>query len=106
QAGLNTAVILVNRGEFVLILATLAASAPGGGLDARLTPFAGLYVLAMALLGPVLASNSARIGALFRRGRRTERRRRAVDAERERAIALAEAAMSGEPVDELAARAT
>ena|GEM_PF-27132 len=106
QAGLNTAVILVNRGEFVLILATLAASAPGGGLDARLTPFAGLYVLAMALLGPVLASNSERIGALFRRGRRTEKRRRAVDAERERAIALAEAAMSGEPVDELAARAT
>ena len=64
QAGLNTAVILVNRGEFALILATLATA---GGLDARLTPFAGLYVLVMAVIGPVLAVNSERIGALFRR---------------------------------------
>jgi CPA2 family monovalent cation:H+ antiporter-2 len=104
QAGLNTAVILVNRGEFVLILATLAATAPGGGLDARLTPFAGLYVLAMALLGPVLASNSERIGGLFRRGRRSVRRPRVVDSERERTIALAEAAMAGESTaDEVAA---
>jgi CPA2 family monovalent cation:H+ antiporter-2 len=104
QAGLNTAVILVNRGEFVLILATLAATAPGGGLDARLTPFAGLYVLAMALLGPVLASNSERIGGLFRRGRRSVRRQRVVDSERERTIALAEAAMAGESTaDEVAA---
>jgi CPA2 family monovalent cation:H+ antiporter-2 len=104
QAGLNTAVILVNRGEFVLILATLATTAPGGGLDARLTPFAGLYVLAMALLGPVLASNSERIGGLFRRGRRVVRRQPAVDSERERTIALAEAAMAGEPLaDEVAA---
>lgn len=94
QAGLNTAVILVNRGEFVLILATLAASAPGGGLDARLTPFAGLYVLAMAVLGPILAANSERIGGLFRRRRASKPH--ALDLERERAIALAEAAMEQE----------
>jgi CPA2 family monovalent cation:H+ antiporter-2 len=50
----------------------------------------------MALLGPVLASNSERIGGLFRRGRRIEKRQRAIDLERERTIALAEAAMSGE----------
>lgn len=99
QAGLNAAVILVNRGEFVLILATLAAGAAGGGLDPRLTPFAGLYVLAMALLGPVLAANSERIGGLFRRRRRPAKRH-ALDVERDRAIALAEAAMAGEAVDE------
>jgi CPA2 family monovalent cation:H+ antiporter-2 len=100
QAGLNTAVILINRGEFVLILATLAATAPGGGLDARLTPFAGLYVLAMALLGPVLASNSERIGALFRRRRRSTEEPHELDLERERALALAEAAMTGGPAAE------
>jgi len=100
QAGLNTAVILINRGEFVLILATLAATAHGGGLDARLTPFAGLYVLAMALLGPVLASNSERIGALFRRRRRSTEEPHELDLERERALALAEAAMTGEPAAE------
>ena len=42
QQGINTAVILVNRGEFALILATLSAAA---GLEARITAFAGLYVL-------------------------------------------------------------
>lgn len=101
QAGLNTAVILVNRGEFALILATLAAA---GGLDARLTPFAGLYVLVMALVGPILAVNSERIGALFRRRPRVEERHE-LDLERDRALALAEAAMAGEPLPEEVAAA-
>jgi len=96
QAGLNTAVILVNRGEFALILATLAAA---GGLDARLTPLAGLYVLVMALVGPIFAVNSERIGALFRRRERVEQPHE-LDLERDRALALAEAAMSGEPLPE------
>jgi CPA2 family monovalent cation:H+ antiporter-2 len=60
QAGINAAVILQNRGEFALILATLAM---GAGLDARLTPFAGLFVLIMSILGPILAANSEKIGA-------------------------------------------
>jgi monovalent cation:H+ antiporter-2, CPA2 family len=64
QQGINTSVILVNRGEFALILATLSAAA---GLEARITAFAGLYVLVMAVLGPVLAANSDRIGALVTR---------------------------------------
>lgn len=93
QAGLNTAVILVNRGEFALILATLATA---GGLDPRLTPFAGLYVLVMALVGPLLAVNSERIGALFRR--RKPEVPHELDLERDRQLALAEAAMAGEPV--------
>jgi CPA2 family monovalent cation:H+ antiporter-2 len=65
-AGINTFVILQNRGEFVLILATLAV---GAGLDPRLTPFAGLYVLIMAIFGPLVAANSERINAAIRRRR-------------------------------------
>jgi Kef-type K+ transport systems, membrane components len=66
QAGLNIAVILMNRGEFTLILATLSI---GAGLNVKLEPFAGLYVLIMAVLGPVLAANSERIGSSFRRAK-------------------------------------
>ena len=98
QAGLNTAVILVNRGEFALILATLAAA---GGLDPRLTPFAGLYVLVMAVIGPLLAVNSERIGALFRR--RKPQVRHELDIERDRELALAEAIMAGEAPDDVVA---
>jgi len=64
--GINAAGILVNRGEFTLILATLSV---GAGLDHRLQPFAGLYVLIMAILGPLFAANSERIGAVIRRRR-------------------------------------
>ena len=90
QAGINTTVILQNRGEFALILATLSLSA---GLDARLVPFAGLYVLSMSIIGPVLAVNSERIGALILR---PSRKRQQANAGRERmreeSIALLEAA--------------
>jgi CPA2 family monovalent cation:H+ antiporter-2 len=65
--GMNAAGILVNRGEFTLILATLSI---GAGLDHRLQPFAGLYVLTMAILGPLFASRSERIGAAFSPGRK------------------------------------
>ncbi len=65
--GLGIGLILQNRGEFALILATLATAA---GLDPRLTPFAGLYVLVMSVVGPVLTVNSERITALLFRGRR------------------------------------
>jgi CPA2 family monovalent cation:H+ antiporter-2 len=86
--GINVSTMLHNRGEFTLILATLAAAA---GLDPRLTPFAGLYVLTMAIIGPVLAVNSERLGALGPAARRARR----VDDERDREFALAEMAMSG-----------
>ncbi len=68
REGLNTAAIFVNRGEFTLILATLSVSA---GLDQRLQPFAGLYVLTMAILGPLFTANSEKIGAAV--GRRLRR---------------------------------
>ena len=58
--GLSVSVMLQTRGEFALILATLAAAS---GLDSRIVPFAGLYVLMMAVIGPTLAVNSERIGA-------------------------------------------
>jgi len=102
--GFNVSAMLQNRGEFALILATLAAAA---GLDSRLTPFAGLYVLIMAILGPVLAVNSERAGGwLFSRrfGRRREVAAVAADGSaRDRDFALAEAAMAGAGDDELAA---
>lgn len=98
--GLNVSTMLHNRGEFTLILATLAA---GAGLDPRLTPFAGLYVLTMAIIGPVLAVNSERIGAALGGTRRTAR---TVDAERDRELALAEAAMAhGDVIDDAAPEA-
>jgi CPA2 family monovalent cation:H+ antiporter-2 len=89
---INTAAIMVNRGEFTLILATLSL---GAGLDPRLQPFAGLYVLLMAVLGPLFASNSERIGqAILRPKRRAAAApvHPARDLERENAIALMEAA--------------
>jgi CPA2 family monovalent cation:H+ antiporter-2 len=99
--GLNVSTMLHNRGEFTLILATLAAAA---GLDPRLTPFAGLYVLSMAIIGPVLAVNSERLGSLGPSARRARR----VDAQRDREFELAELAMAGgidddEPALEIAA---
>ncbi|TFB53063.1 cation:proton antiporter [Cryobacterium tagatosivorans] len=71
--GLNSAAILVNRGEFTLILATLSV---GAGLDERLQPFAGLYVLLMAILGPLFAARSERIGIALRRATPTAHARK------------------------------
>ncbi|MEO5919618.1 MAG: cation:proton antiporter, partial [Pseudolysinimonas sp.] len=71
------------------------------GLDARLTPFAGLYVLVMAILGPIIAVNSERIGARVFRPRRRESLAR--DSGRDRDFALAEAAMGGASGDDTAA---
>lgn len=66
REGINTAFILQNRGEFALILATLASTA---GLDDRIKPFAGLYVLVMSVLGPLLAAHSEPIKLLYRKKR-------------------------------------
>ena len=94
--GLNASAMLQNRGEFALILATLATEA---GLDSRLTPFAGLYVLIMAIVGPVLAVNSEKMGRVIFRTRK-----KPVASERDRIrdeeIALVEAVMAGKDVPE------
>ncbi len=92
--GFNASAMLQNRGEFALILATLAI---GAGLDPRLQPFAGLYVLSMAVIGPLLAVNSERIGRLLKpRAARVADAKR--DLERSENIALVEAALAGEEV--------
>ena len=44
-----------SRGEFSLILASLAAAS---GLDGRLSPFTAGYVLVLALIGPLAALRS------------------------------------------------
>jgi CPA2 family monovalent cation:H+ antiporter-2 len=67
QAALNIGLTVLGRGEFSLILATLAVSA---GLDARIGPFVALYVLVLAILGPILAGLSPTLG------RRLDARRR------------------------------
>ncbi|MET0725571.1 MAG: cation:proton antiporter [Leifsonia sp.] len=92
QAGINAAVILQNRGEFALILATLSVAA---GLDERITPFAGLYVLTMSIIGPLLAANSEKIGARIIRKPSGPDKRRERDPMLGEEIALVEAATSG-----------
>jgi CPA2 family monovalent cation:H+ antiporter-2 len=55
QAAANIGLTVLARGEFSLILASLAI---GAGLDGRLAPFVGTYVLVLAVLGPILAARS------------------------------------------------
>ncbi|MDA8220666.1 MAG: cation/H(+) antiporter, partial [Desulfitobacterium hafniense] len=45
----------ISRGEFSIILATLAKA---GGLLTSLQPFSALYVLILAILGPLLTKES------------------------------------------------
>ena len=54
-AAANTALMLVSRGEFELILASLAVAA---GLDSRVAPFAALYVLVLSILSPLFSARS------------------------------------------------
>jgi CPA2 family monovalent cation:H+ antiporter-2 len=67
-ASLNVGLTIVSRGEFSIIMANLARE---GGLLAVLQPFAALYVLILAVLGPLLTKESDRIfdlaAKLFRR---------------------------------------
>ncbi len=51
----NVGLTVLGRGEFSLILATLALSA---GLDERVGPFIAVYVLILAVVAPILAANS------------------------------------------------
>ncbi len=52
----NTALMLVSRGEFELILASLAVAA---GLDSRVAAFAALYVLVLSILSPLMSAKSS-----------------------------------------------
>lgn len=56
----NIGLTVLGRGEFSLIIATLAAAA---GLDPRIGPFVALYVLVLAIIGPLSASKSSLVAA-------------------------------------------
>ncbi|MGH9138836.1 MAG: cation:proton antiporter [Acidimicrobiales bacterium] len=62
NAAANIGLTVLGRGEFSLILATLATAA---GLDARIGPFVALYVLVLAVLGPLLATRSTALARLL-----------------------------------------
>jgi monovalent cation:H+ antiporter-2, CPA2 family len=76
----NAGLTLLGRGEFSLILATFATAA---GLDQRIGPFVALYVLVLAIAGPLLASRSEWLTRLWppalRRHRDAEETRRSQD---------------------------
>jgi monovalent cation:H+ antiporter-2, CPA2 family len=55
---LNTGLTIVSRGEFSIIMANLAKA---GDLSPVIQPFAALYVLILAVLGPLLTKESERI---------------------------------------------
>lgn len=55
---LNVGLTIVSRGEFSIIMANVAKN---GGLLPVLQPFAALYVLILAVLGPLLTRESERI---------------------------------------------
>ncbi|MFJ6613975.1 cation:proton antiporter [Streptomyces sp. NPDC091289] len=69
QATANIATTLVARGEFALILATMAAAA---GLDARLSPFIAGYVLLLAVLAPLAAGRSHWLARILPGGRKKD----------------------------------
>ncbi|MYT33549.1 MULTISPECIES: cation:proton antiporter [unclassified Streptomyces] len=58
----NIATALLARGEFALILATMAA---GAGLDERLAPFIAGYVLVLAVLGPLAAGRAGLLARIL-----------------------------------------
>jgi monovalent cation:H+ antiporter-2, CPA2 family len=62
RAAANIGLTVLGRGEFSLILATLALTA---GLDSRIGPFVGLYVLVLAVVSPLLASQSSHLARLM-----------------------------------------
>ena len=67
RQSLNTGAALVAHGEFTVILAQLASRNPalGAAVKADLVAFAGLYVLATAVVGIVLMKESKRLGRLL-----------------------------------------
>lgn len=58
QGSLNIGLTIVSRGEFSIILANLAKA---GNLIPIIQPFTALYVLILAIIGPVLTKESERI---------------------------------------------
>lgn len=62
QESVNIGLTIVSRGEFSIILANLAKA---GDLLPLIQPFAALYVLVLAIIGPVLTKQSERIFGIW-----------------------------------------
>ena len=70
SSSLNVGMTVVSRGEFSIIMANVAKA---GGLLPVLQPFAALYVLILAVLGPLLTKESDRLYWLLSKlGRKKE----------------------------------
>ncbi|WP_433745980.1 cation:proton antiporter [Paenibacillus amylolyticus] len=72
KASLNVGFTLVSRGEFSIIMANIGKA---GGLMVSIQSFAVLYVLILAVLGPILTKESPRIYAQYERLRKRMKRR-------------------------------
>jgi len=64
KASANIGLTIVSRGEFSIIVANLGIA---GGLMDILSPFSALYVLTLAILGPIMTKESKRIFLLLNR---------------------------------------
>lgn len=64
KASSNIGLTIVSRGEFSIVVANLAKA---GGLMAALQPFAALYVLILAVIGPLLTKESKMVFNLLNR---------------------------------------
>jgi monovalent cation:H+ antiporter-2, CPA2 family len=64
QAATNIALTVLTRGEFSLVLGSLAV---GAGLDSRIGPFVAGYVLILAVIGPLAVLRSRRLAVLLPR---------------------------------------
>ncbi|OUM93637.1 MAG: potassium transporter [Thermobacillus sp. ZCTH02-B1] len=64
KASMNIGLTVVARGEFTIIVANLAAAA---GLASMIQPFSAMYVLILAIAGPLLAKESKHIYAVLNR---------------------------------------
>lgn len=73
RASATVGFTIVSRGEFSIIVASLAAA---GGLSGIIQPFAALYVLILSILGPLLTKESDRI---FRLASEAFSRRKSAD---------------------------
>ncbi|CAM4337913.1 CPA2 family monovalent cation:H+ antiporter-2 [Paenibacillus endophyticus] len=73
KASLNVGFTLVSRGEFSIIMANIGKA---GGLMVSIQSFAVLYVLILAVLGPLLTKESKWIYQSFERLRKKEKRAR------------------------------
>lgn len=76
RASANIGITISSRGEISIVVANLANLAKAGGLLPVLEPFSALYVLLLAILGPILTKESRFVYNLLNRVFRWERARK------------------------------